>query len=263
MALGRGAGAGYRRLSPLGCLAGMVTLLAAAVAATPAAAKDLSIDVSEPVVQITAGFAGTEVLLFGAKQGPGDVIVVLRGPNRDQVVRRKVRKVGVWVNADRVTFKQVPTFYWMASNRPIDEFLGDKARNLYQIGLNHLTLQPVGEVPPGVNINDFRQGLKRTMVAKGLFKAEPELLTFVGDHLFRTRVRFPANVPTGTFSVDVYLVRDGKVVDYQTSLLNVRKFGLEAGIYDFAQRHALVYGILAIVIAVVAGWTANAIFRRA
>lgn len=245
-----------------GLLAFAAALLALVVAA-PAQAKDLVVDLSEPVVQITTGFSGTEILLFGAKKGPGDVVVVLRGPNHDQTVRRKKRKFGVWVNAEKVTFKQVPTFYWMASNRPIDEFLGKKLQDLYQIGLDHLDLEPKGKVPPGVDLNEYRAGLKQAMEAKHLFTAKPAFLTFVGDQLFRTRVRFPANVSTGTFSVDVYLVRDGKVVAYETNLLNVRKFGLEAGIYEFAQRHALVYGILAIVIAVVAGWTANAVFRRA
>lgn len=238
-------------------------LLLACAAATPAAARELVVDLSDPVVQITAGFAGTEVLLFGAKKGPGDVVVVIRGPARDQLVRRKDRKFGVWVNDAEVEFRYVPTFYWMASNRPIEEFLGDDLRELYQIGLEHLDLRPLSEVPPWVDVGAFRAGLKRSMAAKGLYSREPAFLTFLGDHLFRTKVRFPANVSTGTFSVDVYLIRDGEVVAYETNLLNVRKFGLEAGVYGFAQRHSLAYGVLAILIAGVAGWAANAVFRKA
>lgn len=250
-------------LPRLSFLAAVAAALLSWSVSAPAAAKELVVDLSDPVVQITAGFAGTEILLFGAKKGPGDVVVVIRGPARDQLVRRKDRKFGVWVNDAEIEFRHVPTFYWMASNRPIDEFLGEELRDLHQIGLEHVDLRPTTDVPAGLDLDSFRAGLKRSMAAKGLYSREPSFLTFLGDHLFRTNVRFPANVSTGTFSVDVYLIRDGEVVAYETNLLNVRKFGLEAGIYGFAQRHSLAYGVLAILIAGVAGWAANAVFRKA
>jgi hypothetical protein len=53
------------------------------------------------------------------------------------------------------------------------------------------------------------------------------------------------------------------MVAFETTLLNVRKFGIEAAIYNFAHRHSLAYGFLAIIVAVLAGWTANAAFRKA
>ena len=108
----------------------------------------------------------------------------------------------------------------------------------------------------------FRDALIRNKIKSGLYAPDEAPLLFVNDLLFRTNVRFPANVSVGTFGIETYLVRDHKIVDTETTLLNVRKFGLEASIYDFAHRKALLYGVIAVIIAAAAGWLANAAFRR-
>ena len=40
-------------------------------------------------IAITTGFAGTDVFIYGVKQGPGDVVVVFRGPRAAYAVRRR------------------------------------------------------------------------------------------------------------------------------------------------------------------------------
>ena len=84
----------------------------------------------------------------------------------------------------------------------------------------------------------------------------------VGDRLFRTAVVFPTNVPTGTYSVNVHLFRGGRVVDTKTTSLGVHKAGLEADIFNFAHQHSALYGVIAILIALMAGWLAGAMFRK-
>jgi len=66
----------------------------------------------------------------------------------------------------------------------------------------------------------------------------------------------------GDYSIDTYMVIDGHIETKKTTHLEVHKVGIEAQIYNFAHQHALIYGLLAIVIAVVSGWTANAVFKK-
>ena len=77
---------------------------------TPSAsrAQALVADLSNHLVAITSGFNGAEILLFGAVEGPGDVVVTVRGPADDEVVRRKIRMAGLWVNGPEVAFQGVP-----------------------------------------------------------------------------------------------------------------------------------------------------------
>jgi hypothetical protein len=60
----------------------------------------------------------------------------------------------------------------------------------------------------------------------------------------------------------VFLVEDGEVVSAEITPLIVSKVGFEAGVFHFAHRHSLAYGVLAILIAVVAGWTASVAFHK-
>ena len=66
--------------------------------ASAAQAQDdvpLVADLSSHLVAITTGFSGTDVLLFGATNGPGDIAVVVRGPAEDAVIRRKIGRAHV------------------------------------------------------------------------------------------------------------------------------------------------------------------------
>ena len=240
-------------------LAGVVLL----AAATPAyAAEELVVDLSKSVVAITAGFVGSELLLFGATDGEGDVVVIVRGPLRDEIVRRKGRVAGIWVNRDELLFTGVPAFYAVASNRPMEEFLPEAVAAKNWIGLENLLLLPHWKQPYAENYDSFRAALIRNKQRQGLYSRQPGNVIFLSGRLFRTKISFPTAVSVGEYGIDVYLVRDGKIVTVDTTLLNVRKVGFEAGVFGFAHRHSLAYGVLAIFIAAVAGWLASVMFRE-
>ncbi len=238
-------------------------LTAIVLMAPPAKGQEsLDIDLSESVVAITTGFIGSSLLLFGAAEGPGDVVVVVRGPLIDAVVRRQERVAGVWANRTQMRFQDAPEFYAVASNRPMGEFLSQETRHAYQLGVDYLELEPVDLSAIANEAAEFRAALIRNKQRQALYQTQPGNVQFVGKRLFRTRIQFPANVAVGTYGVDVYLFRDNRPTGVRTTLINVRKFGAEASIYDFAHRHSLAYGVLAVLIAVVAGWLANLAFRR-
>lgn len=228
----------------------------------PAQAKEIVIDLSAKIVKITAGFAGTELLLFGAKRGSGDVIVVVRGPLERKTVHLKERKFGIWVNTDNLAFDNIPSYYWVSSNKPVNEMLPADTLTRHQIGLDDLEIAPENEDANAAQAIAFGAALIREKVRKKLYSEDASPLLFLNDMLFRTQIKFPANVSVGEFAIETYLVRDNEIVTSETTLLSVRKFGLEAKIYNFAHSHALLYGIFAVIIACFAGWLANAAFKR-
>jgi uncharacterized protein (TIGR02186 family) len=260
---------GPRRLPLLGhlrCVATAVSLsVLAAAAGLPAAhaeAPPLVADLTSHLVGITTAFNGTNVVLFGATDGPGDVVVVVRGPERDMVVRRKSRVLGIWVNTREVTFTGVPGFYSVASSRPIEEIASPAMRTLHQIGLDSLRVTAQDAVRPG-QAATFREALIRTQKHEGLFLDTVGKINFLGDRLFRTTIALPANVPTGTYLVQFFLVRENEVVSGQTTPLVISKIGIDADLYDFADRKAALYGLVAVATAMVAGWLASLPFRSA
>jgi len=238
--------------------------IVAALALAPRAAhaQQIIADLSRHLVAITTGFAGAEVLLFGAVDGDGDVIVTVRGPETDLVVRQKSQVNGMWVNALSVTFAGVPGYYAVASTKPLEEILTNPVAEREQIGAQRLRLVPEANTPPD-RADLFRRALMRNMERAGLFQPRTAQVRFLGQRLFRADIQFPANVPIGRYTVNVYLVRGGQVVSAATTPLLVSKIGLSAEIFDFAQERGITYGLIAVAFAGLAGWAASRVFQRA
>ncbi|NQV99770.1 MAG: TIGR02186 family protein [Rhodospirillales bacterium] len=244
------------------CFIALFLLIDAIADAGAARASEITVDLSEPIVKITTGFSGTDLLIFGVAPGEGDVVIVVRGPIRDEIVRKKEQVMGVWVNRRQVVLENVPSLYMMASNRDLNEFLPGGIAYTHQIGVENIRMTPAKAYADVEDWETFRHALVRNKENQNLYHWKPGNLVFLGNRLFRTKVHFPANLTVGTFGIDTYLIKKGEIAAYKTTLLNVRKFGVEAGIYNFAHRHSFAYGVLAILVAGLAGWMANAAFRK-
>lgn len=242
----------------------LVLLALALLALLPSSARAQALvaDLSDHLIAITAGFAGTDVLLFGATEGEGDVIVMLRGPEAPVVVRRKTRAAGIWINTERIAFNGAPAFYRVAASRPLDEIANATLRARQQIGVDYLRIAPERDLTP-TKLDNFRQGLLRNKEREELYSSKVSEVAFLGPRLFRTRFYLPANVPPGTYTVEVLLVRKNQVIAAQSTPMVVTKTGIGADVYYFAHNHAAVYGLLAVLIAVSTGWAAGTIFRKA
>jgi uncharacterized protein (TIGR02186 family) len=111
-------------------------------------------------------------------------------------------------------------------------------------------------------LETFRKALIRNKEREGLFATGGDNITFLGGQLFRTRLHFPANVPTGFYDVEVFMLQEGRVVHAQTTPLIVRKAGLGADVFLFAHNYSAIYGIIAVLLAVAAGVIAAFVFRK-
>ena len=239
----------------------LAALLCTRPAAPALAADTLVVDLSHDEIAISTGFTGTELLLFGVKEARGDVVVVLNGPVRDTAVRRRERVAGVWVNGEAVVFRGVPAYYHVAATRPLEKIASPETLDAHGIGAGTLDLAGTTDLPAD-RIVPFRDGLMRNKTRQGLYGYDPQGVKIQGERLFRTTATFPANVPTGPYSVHVYLFDRGKLIGHKESLMVVKKVGLGESIFSFAHRQAALYGVIAIVVAVAAGWLAGVVFRR-
>lgn len=237
-----------------------VILLLLAVAG-PARGQTLTADLSSHVIGITTGFDGASLVLFGTTDKPGDIIVTVRGPPAELTVRRKEKILGVWINGSSAVFRDAPSFYAVAASHPLAEIASRDSMVRHSIGLDNVKLQPSTPIPEP-QLSAFRAALLKSHEDMDLYRRGVAQVTFLGEHLFRADMFFPANVPTGSYSVEVVLVSGGEVVSAQTTPLIVSRIGFSNGVFVVAHRHAILYGIGALTFAVAAGWAAGAVFRR-
>lgn len=255
----------------------LITSLTLGLSLTVVRADQLVTDLSEHQISIRSNFTGTEVLIFGAIEAdnPGDlstqrdIAVVLSGPEGAVTVRRKDRVAGIWINYDAVTFARVPSFYAVASTRPLSRIISMETRTIEGIGLEQINLgAATGSGPTGTVVvlseserSVFADALLRNKERQGLYLMEPGGVAFLGRSLFRATIDIPANVPNGLYTAKVFLISDGKVTDVASTPLYVVKSGIERAIYGFSQDKPLLYGIFAVVFATFVGWAATLIFR--
>jgi uncharacterized protein (TIGR02186 family) len=247
-----------------------IALLAAilCLAATAAGAEDLVSGLSQDQVEITSNYTGTDIVVFGAIESSDntlsttgrDVVVVVRGPNANMIVRRKVRIAGIWINRDSMRFGGLPTYYFVSSTRPLSAITSTQMLQRYQIGLAAIEPQSMSTHVPA-KAEPYRLAAIQERANAGLY-AEKTNVEFLSYSLFRVRVPIPATVPRGEYTAEVYLFRDGNVVSAETTPLDVEQSGFERRIYRFAHRSPLVYGLAAVFMAMLFGWLSSLIVRQ-
>ena len=248
-------------------LAALLLGLAVPVAAQESVVTGLSTD----NIALTADFNGSELFVFGAIRrdgpvpaavGPLDIVITVKGPKRPVTVRHKQRRFGIWVNTDTVKVRQAPSFYAVATTRPLDDILSETERLRYGIGMD----QAVRRVSGSTTVADttpFTQALVRLREANGSYALLDGKVSVAEDTLFQTRIDMPANLVEGDYAAEFFLIRDRAVVSSAATIITVEKTGIERWLYNLSRQRPLAYGLMSVALALAAGWLAAAAFRLA
>jgi uncharacterized protein (TIGR02186 family) len=242
----------------------LLIALALLLAAAPARAEDdpLVATLSQTTVNITTAFTGESIMVFGATDqplGPGgdEVVVVARGPTAPLVVRRKVRVLGMWVNGPSARFPQVPGFYAIAGTRRAWQILPEAERRANGLGLDNLPLESTGARNP-----QFRAALLALERERGMWIEDAAEVQIEGSRLFHVRLPLPATVEPGEYSVEVLLVRSRRIIARHSLSFIVERTGTADRIATVAEQQPLLYGVVCVVLAALAGWVGSVVFRR-
>jgi len=224
-------------------------------------------EISQHEVQVRQGFTGAELLLYGAILTPEgtragqdyDIVVVLKGPSNPATLREKRKLAGIWLNAASMELHSVPSYFAVASTRPIRKIVDDKTAAIYELGLPWLQLSPTGAIDPEAQ-RHFAAGLVDLMSRKGLYRQDEAGVTVKEQVLYQAHMQLPSSVVTGRYTAETFAITHGRVVASALSTVEVRKLGFEGAVAEFARTWSFVYGLLAIGVAVVMGWLAGRVF---
>lgn len=241
------------------------------LAAPGAAQESFVTGMSTDNIMLTANFTGSEVLVFGAirrdapipmGQAPLDIVITLSGPPRTDIVRRKERRFGIWVNTEGVRVRQAPTYYAVATTRPLTEILSQTERLRHQIGLDQ-AVRRVGGHSTLTDTTAFTEAMVRLRLANGLFVRAEGGVTLAQETLFQARFDLPTNLVEGTYATRFFLVRNQQVISTGETAITVQKAGIERWLFNLSQERPLAYGLLSVALALAAGWLAATVFRLA
>lgn len=234
-----------------------------------AAQEQIVAGMSQNRVSITADFDGSEILIYGAvkrdtpapeDKGPLEVIVTVEGPSTPVAVRRKGRVAGIWVNNASVQIDSAPSFFAVATTGPLNHILSDVDNLRYGITIERV-IRAIGIADEADRAGEFILALLRVRTNEGRYRLLEGKVELTEETLFRADIVLPANLTEGEYKVRLFLLRDKRVIASQERVIGVRKEGLERFIFNLAQEQPLIYGLLSLVLAALAGWGASAAFR--
>ncbi|MDG2496114.1 MAG: TIGR02186 family protein [Alphaproteobacteria bacterium] len=226
-------------------------------------------DVSKDQISIRSNYSGETLLLFGAidtqPYGEADgVVVVLRGPAQDIILRKKNKQFGIWVNGPAYTFGDLPSFYAVASSRPIADLLPNARRAELGIGADVLKASNLDPKTPHPTQGESEAvaAFLRLKQQADLFAAQSDAVEIIHGKLFRAEINLPAGMPVGAYTTEFFAFQKGTLIGYQKGELPVDIVGAGHILHEAAYNMSLLYGIFGVAVAVFMGWAVAIIFRR-
>jgi uncharacterized protein (TIGR02186 family) len=234
--------------------------------ALPARAEQVVLGLSQNRISITTNFDGSEILIFGAvkretalAKTPLQVVITVAGPSKPLTIRRKDRRFGIWVNAAAVPIDSAPSYYAVATSAPLPDTLSETEDLRHRITIPR-AIRSVGAPEDVGNAQAFTRALIRIREKADLYQTLEGAISLREQTLFSTAIALPANLIEGDYTTRIFLTRDGAVVSQYQTVIEVNKVGLERFLYTLSREQPLVYGLLSLAIAILAGWGASAAF---
>ena len=229
------------------------------------AREPLLADIVDKDINITASFDGAKIVIYGAidtKLHKDSILIInVLGPSSHLKIRKKEKFWGAWLAGNNeMVFEDAPGYFASASNIDNLDSIDDSILEELQIGWSNLIINT--NLSENNNIDDYKNLLKTFYKNRGLYQTTSNI-DVLGETLFRTEFLLPAITPTGTYNVKSFLLsNNGKLISSWNNSVKVSKEGLAEGLYDYSIEHPFLYGLLAALGAILAGYIASEVFRR-
>jgi uncharacterized protein (TIGR02186 family) len=237
-------------------------VIGAVVAAAPAGAGVVDVQVSPPGVRIGTFFAGSTIEVNGTADACVDVVVEVFGPEEADLFNLKGRVGPLWLNVEEVELKNAPHLYLLLTSGelPSTETLGELELGLEQVEKG-IVVHPYS-LDKEMVFEQFLR-LKRSQglydEAQGAIRYQPAA---TGRRGFQAELFLPSSTAPGVYRVVATAIGREGVVDRSVADLWVAEAGPIKAIHDLAVDHGLIYGVASVIIALVVGGMIGVVFRR-
>jgi uncharacterized protein (TIGR02186 family) len=230
--------------------------------------SDVVTDTTKREVEIGLMYSGDYIHFFGSVPDPSaDVIVKLTSTeNVPLSVNRKGRVALMWMNVKQFTVTGLPLLYKIHSTRSIDEILDPALASELGIGYDVLKdgmqLEIVRGQPEPDDAEVVFEGILRLKKEANLYNLDEKRIEITGGKLFKHYFKFPSAATEGTYSAESYIIKDGKLIGKGIDEIVIQKKGLEAMFTNLAHEHSVIYGIVAVLVALGMGLLVGFIFKK-
>jgi uncharacterized protein (TIGR02186 family) len=228
-----------------------------------ARAGSLTLAVPSDRVDISTGFDGASITVFGMTEShEPNIIITLKGPEPKTIMRRKDQVLGAWMLTDSIEFRRVPAYYDFALSEIDMAQIPKAVLQEHEVGIDNLGFYAEDDEEDSI-IAPYREALIRQKQQQGFFPLKPRSIEIIREGFFKARFDLPADVPTGAYTIQgVLLNPEFEVVAQDTKTIHVGQVGFNARVYRFAHEGSAGYALFIILIAAASGWAAFTFLRR-
>jgi uncharacterized protein (TIGR02186 family) len=235
----------------------------AVLSAQPSAA--VTTQASPASIDISLFYHGMPVEISGKGDPGDDVIIQVTAAPAEMHLKYKGKAAGLfWMKLGTLIFENLPGTYLAATSGPLDKVLTQTAQDAEGAGFKALQkrakikAEEGKEMPAGdwfQEFIDFKQQEKLYAFEEGGVKVE-------ADGSYHYTLNWPFQAPPGTYTVETITARNGQVTGRSETQITVQMTGVVATLAKMASDNRAVYGILAILVALAAGFGVGMIFKK-
>jgi uncharacterized protein (TIGR02186 family) len=223
------------------------------------ASTPLEIAVQPGQIFIGATYNGTDISVSGRIPADTEAVIRLTGHKEDGNLKKKGRIMGVlWMNLGSVEFHNIPGVFLLYRSKQIDD------RQIRGIGIE--TVRKEVDIVSEYQDKDalFEEFVKLKQKS-GLYSTVENGIHYGkednGVKSFSASMKLPSALPQGDYRLEVFALADNGIAGYFQKDLNVKQTGMPAFIATLAFDHGTLYGILSVIVAIIAGLLTGTIFK--
>lgn len=213
-------------------------------------------------IHIGAFYHGSVVQVTASVASCDGAVMVLEGDSEEVTLNMKGRVAVIWMNVAKITFSGAPRVYILASSSDLDNICSKEVQEELRLGVESFRAPVKIHSDQPLTGAEFDQFLKLkisngTYNTKNKIEMKPEP---TGELRLTSVLPIPSKMPPGMYDIKLYCFRQGTLVEEQTARLQIDRIGLPCLIKNLAEKHAAMYGLLAIVAAMVFGVMMGIVF---
>jgi uncharacterized protein (TIGR02186 family) len=253
-------------------LAGCLVCLwgAQALAVAPEAQHKVITSASKNLVEIGLTYHGDQIFFFGVNPVPGADIVIKLTAEKEEVLKLSMKgRVGpFWMTVKQYEITGAPFIYKIHASKPLNQIISKETA--LSLGLGYDAVRPLmkmhlirGEAAPD-DADVIWNGLVKIKERGNLFNIveDSKRLDVSEGTLFKHYFKFPPAATEGRYLVESFCFKDGHLVAYGKDVIEIKKVGLANWLTQASKNSAILYGIMAVIIALVAGLLVGVIFGK-
>ncbi len=235
------------------------------MAAARADDRSENVRVEPENVGIGLSYSGRTIRVTACVPACDGIVIRVTGADKPLALKKKGKKYGLlWMNVGEVYYEAVPTLYLLRSSRKLEELATPETLSRLGLGFGALRNRVPAESENGAR--DLFGELVKLKERDQLFSSEAAGVERsslgAGNQLASTEFFLPAKTPVGDYTVDVFRFDHGEGSLVGSATVHLQRDAVVASIMSLATDYGLLYGGLAVVVAVLAGLGTGLVFRK-